>query len=104
MGGTILRLAYGAVSDGNLDFAELSKVLLKAFDEATAGHLVDAFPICKYHLLVLLIQLSSRWHFSVKYLPAWMPGAGFKRKAVEWKKIVNRNFKAPFEMVKRMKV
>jgi len=33
-----------------------------------------------------------------------MPGAGFKRKAAGWKKIVDRNFKAPFEMVKRMRV
>jgi len=48
-GGITLKLAYGAVKDGDLDFAELSKDLVTVFEEAAAGHLVDAFPIRTVH-------------------------------------------------------
>ncbi|KAJ8501740.1 hypothetical protein ONZ45_g12030 [Pleurotus djamor] len=43
--------------------------------------LVDSFPI-------------------LKYVPSWMPGAGFKRRAREWRICVDRMIKEPFETVK----
>jgi len=36
----------------------------------------------------------------VKYIPAWFPGAGFKRVAAGWKEKVMRNVNMPFERVK----
>ncbi|KAF7977286.1 hypothetical protein HWV62_4247 [Athelia sp. TMB] len=33
---------------------------------------------------------------ALKYVPAWVPGAGFKRKAREWKKDVDEIYEAPF--------
>jgi len=37
---------------------------------------------------------------SLQYLPIWLPGAGFKRKAAEVKKIVQQMLDTPFEMVR----
>lgn len=37
----------------------------------------------------------------LKYVPSWMPGAGFKRKAKEWKKVTDAVLEAPFEAMRR---
>lgn len=36
----------------------------------------------------------------MKYLPAWFPGAKFKRQAAEWKVAVDALFEKPFEIAK----
>jgi len=36
----------------------------------------------------------------LKHIPAWFPGAGFKKVAAEWRKKVMRNVNMPFERVK----
>lgn len=36
----------------------------------------------------------------LKHVPAWLPGAGFKRKAAEWKKTTYEMRDGPFEAVK----
>jgi len=38
---------------------------------------------------------------SVKYLPDWFPGTGFKRTAVAWRKTLMDSADKPFEFVKR---
>lgn len=38
---------------------------------------------------------------TVKYVPAWMPGAGFQKKAGAWKKSVLEMRDAPFEAVQK---
>jgi hypothetical protein len=35
----------------------------------------------------------------VKYVPEWMPGAGFKKKAKAWKKAVLEMRDVPFDVV-----
>jgi hypothetical protein len=37
----------------------------------------------------------------LKYVPSWMPGAGFKRQAEIWKKDVDDLYNLPFEVTKR---
>jgi len=37
----------------------------------------------------------------VKYVPEWVPGAGFKRKAREWRAFVDYFAAAPFDTVKK---
>lgn len=37
---------------------------------------------------------------TVKHLPAWFPGATFKRQAAQWKPIVDEMFDRPFGEVK----
>jgi hypothetical protein len=36
----------------------------------------------------------------VKYVPEWMPGASFKRKAREWRGVAERVYTIPFDYVK----
>lgn len=36
----------------------------------------------------------------MKYVPEWVPGAGFKRKAKEWSKIIKTTAETPFQYVK----
>ena len=36
----------------------------------------------------------------MKYVPEWVPGAGFKRKAREWRGVAERFYTIPFEFVK----
>jgi hypothetical protein len=38
--------------------------------------------------------------YLVKYIPEWFPGAGFKMKAKEWKKVVTATVNMPFQHVK----
>lgn len=40
------------------------------------------------------------WILTVKYVPAWVPGAAFKRKAMEWKKSTTAMVEVPFKAVK----
>ena len=37
----------------------------------------------------------------MKHVPAWVPGAGFKRKAREWRALSLAMLERPFEMVRR---
>lgn len=37
---------------------------------------------------------------TVKYLPAWFPGAEFKRQAAEWKRLVDAMHMRPYEVAK----
>lgn len=39
--------------------------------------------------------------FSVKYVPAWFPGAKFKREAAEWRKACRAMLEVPFAAVKK---
>nr|BED42923.1 cytochrome P450 monooxygenase [Trametes versicolor] len=36
----------------------------------------------------------------LKYVPSWLPGAGFKRKAAAWKTVIERGADEPFQWVK----
>ena len=38
---------------------------------------------------------------AVKYIPSWFPGAGFKRKAAEWRRGVLKGVSTPFEQAKK---
>jgi hypothetical protein len=38
---------------------------------------------------------------SVKYVPEWMPGASFKRKARVWRGVAERFYTIPFDFVKQ---
>lgn len=40
------------------------------------------------------------WIPLLKYVPAWFPGAVFKRRAMEWRPLVDRMLDAPFDFVK----
>ncbi|KAG6327409.1 hypothetical protein ID866_11680, partial [Astraeus odoratus] len=83
-GAIMLRIAYGyEAQEGNDRFIELADRCIDAFAKTTVpgAFLVDLVPILKYVL-------------------EWFPGAGFKRKACEWKLLVDELGIRPYEFVK----
>ncbi|RXW19972.1 hypothetical protein EST38_g5879 [Candolleomyces aberdarensis] len=84
-GETILSISYGLqIQEENDPYLELSRVGLQAFTDAAVpgAFLVDSFPI-------------------LKYVPAWFPGASFKRKAHAWRKVAREMIERPYAEAKK---
>ncbi|KDR74419.1 hypothetical protein GALMADRAFT_99443 [Galerina marginata CBS 339.88] len=82
-GDTILSVTYGiSVKTEDDYFIKLAESLVNALTEvARAPFLVDMFPV-------------------LRFLPHWLPGAGFQRKAKEWKRLGIETRTKPFTYVK----
>ncbi|KDQ54011.1 hypothetical protein JAAARDRAFT_113130, partial [Jaapia argillacea MUCL 33604] len=81
---TILDIIYGITVKDNKDkFVTTSEAAVESASRAAVpgAFLVDFIPI-------------------LKYVPAWFPGAGFKRKAEEWRQLKDRFINEPFDVVK----
>ncbi|KAF8910211.1 cytochrome P450 [Gymnopilus junonius] len=87
IGGVAISLAYGLkIRDSNDLFINLAERALQTALEATlpGAFLVDFIP----------------W---LKYVPEWMPGAGFQKKARMWKKLQEEMHELPYsEAVKNL--
>ncbi|KAJ5111438.1 hypothetical protein N7532_001973 [Penicillium argentinense] len=85
-GAVILKIAYGYTIDPHErdPLVHIANLALEHFSIAgTPGAwLVDMIPI-------------------LKYVPAWLPGTGFKRKATEWKSNLEDVAKKPYDFVKK---
>ncbi|KAG8884278.1 hypothetical protein FRB98_002518 [Tulasnella sp. 332] len=81
-GGVVQSITYGANCDGRTDFVDLGNTDMVNFGKVIAGYAVDIFPL-------------------LRFLPAWFPGAGFKREAKQYKAIANETRWMPFNMVKK---
>ncbi|TRM58959.1 cytochrome P450 [Schizophyllum amplum] len=83
-GMVILRAAYGVDIKANDDphIREARTAVRIATSVATPAFLVNSIP-------------------ALKYLPMWMPGAGFKRQAREWSDLSQEAVNRPFYDVKR---
>ncbi|KIJ49274.1 hypothetical protein M422DRAFT_205484 [Sphaerobolus stellatus SS14] len=84
-GGLIMQLTYGIRTKRKDDpYLELSERVAVAINEASipGSFLVDIFP----------------W---MKYIPEWVPGATFKRKARLWRQAAEELLEFPYKTVKR---
>ncbi|KAL4079442.1 cytochrome P450 [Scleroderma citrinum] len=84
VGAIVLRISYGyQVEETNDYIVDLSERVASIFSKATApgAFLVDSIPI-------------------LKYVPEWVPGAGFKRKAREWRVVIDEQLDRPYQFVK----
>ncbi|RXW22176.1 hypothetical protein EST38_g3685 [Candolleomyces aberdarensis] len=84
-GDTILSIAYGLeIQQENDPYLKRSEAVVNALGSAgvPGAFLVDALPI-------------------LKYVPAWFPGASFKRKAREWRETIRETLEIPFAEVKK---
>ncbi|THU81799.1 cytochrome P450 [Dendrothele bispora CBS 962.96] len=82
-GTLILSITYGINAKPSLDpFIQAAEVALNSVTESArpGAFLVDQFP----------------W---LQYIPAWFPGASFKRKAREWRMYRERMANGPFNVV-----
>ncbi|KAK7449253.1 hypothetical protein VKT23_013398 [Stygiomarasmius scandens] len=87
-GAIVLQIAYGYKAKEKDDqLVKLVDEAMENFSETTASNafLVDVFP-------------------SLQYVPAWFPGAGWKRKALRYHKTLAEMLEAPYEWVKQQMV
>lgn len=59
-------------------------------------------PVCCYYLVIHQNEISEG--STVRYLPAWFPGAGFKRTAVHWAQTLTDMVEGPHQYVKQQMV
>ncbi|GJE86537.1 cytochrome P450 [Phanerochaete sordida] len=81
----ILKLSHGyEVAEGHDPVVHLVDTATEQFSLASSpgAFLVDVFPL-------------------LRYVPAWLPGAGFQTKAREWKQVLDTMADVPHEFVKR---
>ena len=81
-------MAYGYDIQGEDDpYIGLVGEAMAQFSEAfrPGAYLVDALPF-------------------LRYVPSWVPGTGFKRKAVQWRETLERMVNVPFTMVRQRMV
>ncbi|KAH9043963.1 CyP450 monooxygenase [Lactarius pseudohatsudake] len=84
-GSTILDIAYGLdICTSDDPYLQRAEECLQILDTAAnpGTFLVDIIP-------------------ALKYVPEWVPGASFKRKAREWRGVAERSYTIPFDFVKQ---
>ncbi|KAJ3484292.1 hypothetical protein NLI96_g5749 [Meripilus lineatus] len=73
-----MKITYGInVKDMNNKYVDLSEQVTKVMTEGTKFFLVNFIP-------------------ALKWVPEWVPGAGFQRKAKEWKRTLSQMRDCPF--------
>lgn len=80
VGAMTITTAYGLdTKTSNDPYVEIAEKAMVGFTSAVApgAFLVDAIP-------------------ALKYVPKWFPGAGFKRKAYEWRRLTTAMVEVPF--------
>lgn len=97
-----MNVIYGIEISPKADrYIEIAEKALEGMAKAAApgAFLVDVFPCCE-------CCSRARWYptdynATVKYIPAWVPGAGFQKKAANWKNYVMEMRDAPFTAVQK---
>lgn len=104
----ILRLSYGYdVKEKDDPFVATIDMAAEQFALSTAPgvFLVNLIPACKSDdSLYNLFNNIGCCCKTVRYIPAWFPGAGFKTIAAEWSKTTNKMVDGPFEFAKEQMV
>lgn len=96
-----LRLSHGyATQTGDDPLVDLAHVANSQLSMATAPgvYYVDFVPLSK--LLDCPNMSKDTQTFTVKYIPSWLPGAGFKRKAKKYAIVVRKLVEIPHNYVK----
>ncbi|THU84116.1 cytochrome P450 [Dendrothele bispora CBS 962.96] len=97
-GATILRVTHGyRVQEGEDPFVKLADKAMLQFAASTSstGFMVNMIPARVSFQLTLLCSVPT-----VKYVPEWVPGAGFHKIAKEWATNLEETVELPFEWVK----
>lgn len=94
-----MSVAYG------IDVKEPKDMYLDVIEKALHGlntaarpgaYLCDVLPFCKTDYLSV-VSLHLTHLVLVKHVPSWMPGAGFKRQAAEWREAVIAMVDLPYQ-------
>ena len=97
----ILRLSHGYVTQtGDDPLVELAHVANSQLSMATAPgiYYVDIVPLSKSSARASVSKDVNT--STVKYIPSWLPGAGFRRKAKEYASVLQDLVERPHNYVK----
>lgn len=98
-----MKLAYGYTIEphGRDPLVDLADRALMQFSAAAVpgAWLVDTIPACLSNQIPTSLGLLTE--FTVRYLPEWMPGAGFKKTARQWKATLTETVEIPMRFVKK---
>ncbi|CCM05895.1 uncharacterized protein FIBRA_08133 [Fibroporia radiculosa] len=100
IGAILMQIAYGHVvtSDNDKYITVADETLLKIVRFGSPGTtMADFWPACKC-IHPSKSDINTEF-ISVAYLPAWVPGAGFKRHVTEVRTLVRKMIDRPYEMV-----
>jgi hypothetical protein len=104
IGSTILNVTYDIRVQGKDDYWINLAELANQFGSDTVNggtYLVEVLPIrARFLVCILLSTRLSYWFRVVRHIPAWFPGAQFKRDALYHRKIGEKVLHEPFEFVK----
>ena len=102
IGAILLRMSHGYITrtDGKDPLVQLIGIAAKDFYEATkpGKWFVDIFPF-RECLSFFFLDYSLICSLLVKYIPSWVPGAGFKKTAAQYRKINMEQTDLPFQFV-----
>ena len=100
----IMRITYGySIKDFDDQFVAIAEESMRVASLAAAPGkwLVDALPFRRHIYLIFRFVLS---HFTVRFLPSWFPGTGFRRLAEEWGAHMYNQSLIPHQYVKQQMV
>lgn len=108
----VLRIVYGLEvrdDDGSMRYVEIEECTSESLaNEIMAGGGVWAVDMMPWResqsQLLMRHSHCNLFDLAVRFLPSWVPGAGFQKKATAWKKDFDELREAPFAAVKEMLV
>ena len=107
-GANIMEATYGIkVLPEDDPFIELAEAGQEAVSKCVLGfYLVEIFPLrtCVVFVLNSLNVSTDALEYIVRYVPAWFPGAGFKRQAAVWHEAAARQLHVPYADYERREV
>jgi len=92
------------VKEGDDPFVTLADEATVQFSLSTApGFLVNLVPACELSSCLDIVK-DLILPLSVRHIPDWVPGAGFKKTAMEWRHTLAQMAEGPHQFVKQQMV
>lgn len=99
-------MAYGyEVQEGDDPLVDLVDRAVEEFSISTrpGAFLVDTLPVCE-SILPLCPRVKCEPFLSVRHVPAWIPGAGWKKKAQVWADDLEMTCNVPYAFTQQQMV
>lgn len=101
-----MDVVYGVQVDGDHRYVYLAEKVVDLFSDGCqpGAFLVDFIPLCTYPNIVVIVLGTYTLAFLVRYIPSWVPGAGFQRIAEFTRRLSEEMQEEPIQEVERAMV
>ena len=98
-----MMVTYGhQVTSDNDEYVNLAEAVRDTAAGAPGSKLVEFMPFCeRRHLSIFAVRVSLLYHSIVQHIPAWFPGAAFKRHGLFARELGFTMRDKPFQQVKK---